>query len=231
MMRTTCAKLLAVASTAAVVARHLALLAFAGTVALAAWPPAETFTGSAAGRHFSVRMEGRRMVAEVSGRPAGADGMRVAPPSARAVPPVARHLPAGIVVGHAGSMAGPVRLTVPMAAEVAAVGLLWLATLWPGGMRRAAPDSVGAPVQTKDDASAPAVPAVLRIRPVRLGRTRSWLWRFRYAMGSLLVAAAWLAVYTLPRDAVGVPFTEMQALHVAFAAFAVCGATMLITFD
>jgi hypothetical protein len=218
-------------TTAPIVARHLALLAFACFIALAAWPPPRGIYGYVGGRHVAISLEARRLLAEVTENTVGTAG-RTSPSRATrygATPAVLRFLPAGVVLEHASGSAAFVRLGVPMPAAVGATGVLWHATVAAAFPRkrpdRETPDRVG----PQREAAAHSTGGAIRLRKLR--EIRTWVWGFRYAAGSMAVAAVWYCVYTFPAGTVYTPLTEAQALHVAGASFGVCVAMMLITFD
>jgi hypothetical protein len=179
----------------------LALLVFGCCVALAAWPPASRLLCSGAGGHVAVRFDRTRLVAE-----AGEGKPGTFSPAFGAT----RHLPTGVVVERATGHAQRFRVTVPMAVNVAAAGLLWLAVVISGARARLASKVTGGGA---------------------VHRPTLWLWRLRYAAGTVLLCGAFYSVYSMPRSFDGGIFTDVQALHVCAASFSIYVATMLITFD
>ena len=193
-------------------ARHLAAFVFGAAVVVSAFPPADQLSADLGARAITVSFDTRRLVATSTARAAGEGA--TAP---NCHPVTLRFLPAGVVVEHAeGDAASYLRVDLPAAVIVGATGLAWLGLLIASGRLEGSPRAMGArPVG----------------RPRKASLLQSWVWGARYALGGAVVAAAWLCVYTLPRDAGGDLFTEWQALHVAGASFGVCVATMLIAFD
>ena len=216
------------ATAAAAIGRHLALLVFCCTVAVAAWPPARAYSCSAGGERLTVWINGCFIVAEAEA------GTAPARPISHPLRPQApaTFLPAGVVIEHPMGRAAAVRLTVPMALAVAATGLPWLAVLLirGGGLAAGCPAGESAAVTGGAlwDALAGTLPVQARQgRPSQRGR----LWTLRFALGAAALAAAWWCVYAMPRDSAGAAFSEAQALHVAAASWGVALATMLIAFD
>ena len=199
-------------------ARHLALLLFASAVAVAAWPRGTEMSWLARGRLLSFSLDAHRLVAAAT--EVAMSG------AAHNVPAPPHFLPAGVVVERSNAGAGLLRVTMPKSVAVTVPGLLWLALL-----PLCIPRNRGQlPRQRPSDARESRT----RVRSAlacELSHRVGTVWAMRWAGGATAVAAAMACVYTLPRDAAVMPYTEAQVLHVAGAAVAVCLATMLIAFD
>ena len=203
------------------VVRHLAVLLFGCSVALAAWPPASRLVRSAGGGHVAMGFDGDRLVAEAGEGEAG----RFTPAYDSL-----RHFPGGVVVARATGGATHLRVSMPVAVNVAAAGFAWVLLLLSGARNRqprdgstgAAGASVGAAL-VKRRSSAASQPPIFH--------AASFVWWSRYAAGAALLVGAFYCVYAMPRSTDGSLFTDVQALHVCAASFSVYVATMLITFD
>ena len=206
-------------STTLPLARHLALLAFGITIAVAAWPPATDFSWVAGGRSFSANFTVSRMVAEVkAGTPNGARSV------------VRRFLPAGIVLDHPERGASFLRLSVPSSVGVGVIGVLWVALLVVAGPRQTSDDGIRG-TGVGGAGARPRGGRALAVFTGELGRRVGYLWALRWTAGAACVAGAWLCVYTLPSGVAGTPYTDAQALHVTGAALSVFLSTILIAFD
>jgi hypothetical protein len=212
--------LFVVVSVTVPIARHLALMAFGLTIALAAWPPANGFSWGAGGRSILAGVSDGRMVTEVTEGAAGAEKSAVR-----------RFLPAGIVLDHPERGAAYFRLSVPSSVSVGLIGVLWLALLVAAGPPALSRDEwlprdrVGGGDIRGRSQRASAVFAG------ELARRVGYVWTLRWAAGAACVAGAWFCVYTLPMGAAGMPYSDAQALHVAGAALGVFMSTVLIAFD
>jgi hypothetical protein len=204
-------------------ARHLALLVFGCSVAVAAWPPAGTYSGSAGGRRLAVRFDARHVVAEAFDGSTLHDAGALLRDTAITGPTSSfSFFPAGLVVQRLSGTAASVRVTAPIALAVATAGVAWLAMLLIGG------GGLTAPRWVSEGRTSARFMVTL---PMRRRRSLSWVWRLRYAAGAAAVVAVWWCVYAMPRDVCGGLYSETQALHVAGASFGVALATILITFD
>jgi hypothetical protein len=210
--------------------QHVALLAFGCTIAVAAWQPLWAGSCALAGRSVSVKLDQRHIVAQIKEVPrdeSESGAIKLSP--AHRARSVTYFLPAGIVLDHLESSAN-VRLSVPFAASAGVTGVAWLCLLL-GSTRR---PRRGAPRLAEGGGGAASLRRSRRSSPVfaaELARRVGYVWAVRWAAGAGSVIATWFCVYTLPRVAAGMPYTDTQALHVAGAAVGVFMSTVLIAFD